>query len=108
MSNTLNPTAAQTPASNTDAVCTMAAPTDGTRWVLCSVSWTYSAAPTSGKLTIAWGAYQETFHVVLGGPGQLVFPVKKVFPISTAVAITLTAGGSGIFSKVFPVAYTSN
>src|ERR1041385_1412406 len=100
MSNTFTPAAAQKPASNTNAVATLAAPTDGTHWQLDSIRWSYSAAPTAGsKITIAWGTDSEVFYIAAGGPGSLT--LNKRFPNNVGVTITLDAGGSGITGTIF-------
>lgn len=104
--NTLTPAAAQTPSSNADAVCTMSAPTDGSRWVLSSVGFGYSATPTGGQLIIAWGSVSETYYIAAAGPVVMSWSQAKRFPANTAVTITLKAGGSGIYGSVYPVGMT--
>jgi len=101
--NTLNPQAGQTPAANTNAVWTGAAPTDGTRWSLDSIIYSYTAAPTAATLIISWGSFSETYYIVGGGVGVLPFgPTPKQFPANTAVTVTLLAGGAGISGSVYP------
>jgi hypothetical protein len=108
--NTLLPAAAQTPSSNTNAVATLAAPTDGSRWVVYGVNYSYSAAPTLATLVFSWTigvtTYTETYYIIAGGSGSFSWPKGKVFPANTAVTITLLAGGSGISGTVYPVAQT--
>lgn len=104
--NTMTPVAAQTPAAATDAVATLAAPTDGTRWKLHGVGFSYTAAPTGGRLTIAWGSVSEIYYVSAGGPGYLAFAVPKVFPPNTAVTITLASGAGAVVGSVYPQAET--
>lgn len=106
--NTLTPVAAQKPAAATAAVATMSASTDGTRWVLYGVTWSYLGAPTGGKLTIAWGSDSEVYHITAGGPGILSFPIPKRFPPNTEVVITLASGGGAVEGTVYPQAETTN
>ena len=78
---TLTPAAAQAPAANVAAVCTLPADSPPTNvdavnpvarsWMLFGVRWSYSGTPTAGSLTIAWGSNQETLAITQGGPGFL-------------------------------------
>jgi hypothetical protein len=108
--NTLNPTAAQAPAANIAAVATLTAPTDGSRWVLDSITYNYSAVPTNGLLTVAWAvgssSFTENYNILAGGPGQLTWNQPKPFPSNTLVTITLAAGGASITCNVYPWAWT--
>lgn len=108
MSNTFIPAAAQAPTSNTDAVATMAAPTDGSRWVLESISYSYSATPTGATLVITSDTFTETYYVTLGGVGVLSWPFPRMFAANKGITITLKAGGSGIFGTVYPQASTKH
>jgi hypothetical protein len=113
MSNTLNPVASQAPAGGTGASLILAAPTDGTRWILKYIVWSYAAAPTAPTLTIQWtiGAttYTETYYVAaVAGQQQLTFPEGgKMFPANTQVTITMTTSGV-IANTMYPWAYTGN
>lgn len=106
MQNTMTPQAAQTPAAATAAVCTMAAPTDGSRWVLSGVNFSYTATPTGGRLTIAWGSDSEIYYVSGAGPDALIFAQPKIFPPNTAVTITLASGAGAVVGSVYPQAQT--
>lgn len=106
MANTMTPSAAQAPAAATDAVCTMAAPTDGSRWVLSSIDYSYSAAPTGGQITITYGTTTETYYVNGAGRGSLTFPQEKRFPTNTGVVITLKSGGGAVIGTIYPNAWT--
>lgn len=112
MSNTANPTAAQNPAAATDAVLTLTAPTDGTRWQLFWVAYSYSATPTGGSITISWtiGAttYTETYAILVGGWGIMQWPQPRRFPANTTVTITLTSGAGAVVGKVYGFADTVN
>lgn len=103
--NTFLPADAQLPAINVDAVLTMTAPTDGRQWVLYGFSWSYSAAPTGGKILITYtiGAttYVETYLVSAGGPGQIIFARARHFPPNIGITITAKAGGSAIYCTVY-------
>lgn len=104
--NTMIPVAGQAPAAATDAVRVLAAPTDGSRWVLDGVLWSYTAAPSGGMLTIAWDAHTITLHVPGAGPDSVTFPSPLIFPPNTAVTITLESGGGTVVGTVYPFAYT--
>ena len=93
MMNSMTPQAGQAPGSAADAVCTLAAPTDGSSWVIYGISWSFSAAPTAGGITIAWTGGAMTYAVVAGGVGQLTFQEPLRFPANTAVVITAVNGG---------------
>lgn len=106
MANTFVPAAGQAPAANTDAVATLAAPADGSRWVLSGLLWSYSAPPAVGsKITITWSGKTITLYVAGGGPGSMTFPEFR-FPPNTLVTITLLTGGAGIFGTIYPIAET--
>ena len=71
-------------------------------WVVDWITWSYSAAPTGGKLTVALGgvSYLEV-DITAGGPGQLQFD----HPLYTgtkneALLITLASGGGAVVGKV--------
>lgn len=92
MANAFTPISTQAPSSNTAATRTLAAQATA-RWVLTSVSWSYSDTPTNGSLTITWGSNTMTYYITAGGPGILTFASKLKFPTNTAVTITLAAAG---------------
>lgn len=87
------------PASNTAAVATIAARTNGrTKGVVCH--WSYDAAPTGGKLTIKSGTTTiSEVDITAAGPGFL--PLDGfVSTRGELLSATLAAGGSGISGKV--------
>jgi hypothetical protein len=104
-SNALPPVAGQAPAAATAATVTLAA-VAGQAWVLSQIAWSYSAAPTGGSLTIAWGSVSMVFAIIAGGPSQLVFPDPLRLPTNTAVIITLASGGGSVVGTVYPLGYT--
>lgn len=105
--NTMNPVAAQAPVANTDAVLTMAAPTNSECWNIYSLSWSYSAAPTGGEIVIAWtdpvlGALTMVFWISNGGPGQLGWDDNPLrFPPNAAVTATLKAGSGSVLGTIY-------
>lgn len=112
MANSFNPTSQQQPAAATDAVLTLTAPTDGTRWTIPWITWDYSATPTGGALTISWtvGAttYTETYHISTAGWGQMQWYAPRRFPSNTTVTITLKSGAGAVVGQVFAGAFTEN
>lgn len=108
------PVAAQAPASTTDAVWTGAAPTDGSRWAIYDIVFSYNAAPAAGvTLVIAWTVastnYAFTYYVqAIAGQQQLVFNKPLRFPSNTAVTVTLKSGGGSVLNSVYPNALTEN
>ena len=88
------------PASNTAAVVTLSAPTDGTAHKVVQIDWSYDATPTGGKVTVAYGSTTYEVAVTVSGPGQLQFPHGVGNTTNQAVTVTLGAGGSGVTGKV--------
>jgi hypothetical protein len=92
-----------TPATNTNAVITLAAPGAGKVNVISGVAWSYSGVPTGGRLKIedVSGTIVFDIDIVSGGPGFIPFtPPKKNAAANTAMIITLYAGGAGIQGKL--------
>jgi hypothetical protein len=111
MQSTALPVAGQAPAAATDAVRVLAAPSDSSSgWSIKAIFWSYSAAPSTGKLTISWvdggTTYTETYYITTGGLNSLVWPEARSFPPGSAVTITLAAGGAGIFGTFYIVGQT--
>jgi hypothetical protein len=91
--------------TNAAAVVTLAAPTRG-RKAVAYVVWSYSAAPTGGRLTMASGA--DTFFdidITAAGPGALK-PVPLPGEDATSIVVTLAAGGGGVVGKLNAYAVT--
>jgi len=86
------------PAGNTAAVVTIADPGDGFRIVIHKIIFSYTAAPTGGRLTITGGLITLDVDITNSGPGVLTlsWPIAK----STASVITLAAGGGVIAGKL--------
>ena len=72
----------------------------GYRHYLPALYWSYSAAPSGGKLTIT-GLNGEDFEIDItaSGPGPLALP-PMVGATSTSVVVTLAAGGGVILGKL--------
>lgn len=88
------------PASNTAAVLTYSA-VAGKRHVLDGVTWSYSGAPTGGRITItSAGVTVFDVDVTAGGPGYLPFPRPLAGLVNAALVVTLAAGGSGVVGKI--------
>lgn len=70
--------------------------------VYCSgVVWSYSGAPTGGRLTIQSGS--DTLldiDIAVSGPDSVMFPQPLLLGNSAAVTFTLAAGGGGVTGKV--------
>lgn len=100
-----NPTAAQAPAANLDAVMTLPA-SAGHRWELGSVRWSYSDVPVGGKLTVQWTdtgsvVRSEQYDITAGGPGFMLWSPALTMPSNVAPTVTLAAGGGGVFGKIY-------
>jgi len=103
--NALPPVAGQV--SGAGAAATVVLPAVAAQaWILSQVMWSYSAAPTGGSLTIAWGSVSIVLAITAGGPGQVLFPEPLRLPINTAVTITLAGGGGSVVGTVYPLGYT--
>src|SRR3990167_10859241 len=81
-----------TAAANTAVTITLTA-VPNMKHRLSYVAWSYTAAPTGGRLTIANGSGNTVFDVDItaSGPGALL-PPDLVGSPNTAVIITLAAG----------------
>lgn len=86
------------PASNTAAAITLVKSAN-TRYVLHKVIFSYSAAPTGGRLTITGGQETLDIDIIVGGPGGVDLPPYSCL-LNTDCVITLAAGGSGIGGKL--------
>ena len=80
---------------------TIAATTNGTKRVIDGVHWSYSAAPTGGRLTIASGA-QATYDldIAAAGPGYVNFPGGFKGLPATSLVVTLAAPGGAVVGKI--------
>ncbi len=86
------------PAANTAAVITLVA-VENRRNIIHFAQWSYSAAPTGGRLTITVaGTTVKDMDIIAGGPGGFSFYV--VGGINQEVVITLAAGGVGITGRL--------
>lgn len=87
-------------AANAAAAVTLADPGDFAQNVIGGVYWSYSGAPTGGKLTIsAAGTTLLEVHITAAGPGQL--DLEGFSPgRSLALTATLAAGGGGVYGTV--------
>lgn len=85
------------PASNTAAVVTLTA-LAGQRRIINAVQWSYTAAPTGGRLTISDGTTRFDVDITAAGPGGFGLCIPG--DAGTEVVITLAAGGAGIVGKL--------
>lgn len=94
------------PAAATAAVVTLAAAT-GKRHHVTAIVWSYSAAPTGGRLTVAFGATTVLdITITAAGPGSLSFPSPLRNPdANEAVTVTLASGAGAVEGKVTVLAY---
>lgn len=96
-----------TASANTDVVITLAA-TSGTVWFINWIDFSYSADPTGGELTVAYGGTTlfSTYITKGGASGPLRLNLSRPIPrvsgveVPDAVVITLKAGGSGIIGRL--------
>lgn len=90
--------AVHAPSANTNAVVTLTAVANNHR-AIRTVIWSYSGAPTGGRLNITdGGSLVLDFDITAGGPGML--PLNMAFAENTEVVVTLVAGGGGISGKL--------
>lgn len=90
--------------ANANAVITVAA--DGDEfWLIDAIGWSYSGAPTTGRLVATIGATTLVdIDIRASGPGLLEFnkPFYKTDETKNeALVITLHAGGDGVTGKVY-------
>lgn len=92
------------PAADTAAVATIDA-IAGYYHVIDSIFWSYSAAPTGGRLTITDdGNTVLDLDITEGGPAPL--PILLSCDVNTEVVVTLAAGGMGVAGKLTVVHYS--
>ena len=84
-------------AAATAAVLTVAAQEDG-KHIAHKITWSYSAAPTGGKLTVTGYGTSLEVDITAGGPGSL--DLYYVTATNTALVATLSSGGGAIVGKV--------
>lgn len=87
------------PAANTAAVITLAA-AEGRRHVAHYIQWSYSAAPTGGRLTVEDGAGNIILDldITAAGPGGLTLVL--IGSANTQMIISLAAGGAAVVGKI--------
>lgn len=92
-------TSATATATNAIATVTISAST-GKRHHIIGLLFSYSAAPTGGRLTSTGLEGDEIdSDITAGGPGPILFP-PAVGSVSTTVTLALAAGGAGITGKL--------
>lgn len=65
------------------------------------VTWSYSAAPTGGKITITGLEGDDVeFDITAGGPGGLALPPSCMGRVNTNVVATIAAGGGTVVGKL--------
>lgn len=80
------------PGSNAAAIITLAA-VAGQRNIVEAIQWSYSAAPTNGRLTVVDGVTTVLdIDITAAGPGGFGLTIPG--SVNSAVVITLAAGGS--------------
>lgn len=65
-----------------------------------TIVWSYSAAPTGGRLTMAGGGFGLDIDIIAGGPDSITFQVPIHAMDDNDVILTLAAGGAGIVGKL--------
>ena len=98
----LTPDPASAPAVNTAATWTLAADAKN-GWAIKQIIFGYDSAPTGGFLSITWGTNTISVPVTSGGAGPLILEPPRVFPLNTAVVITLAAAGASVTGKIMDV-----
>lgn len=88
----------EAPAANTIADIVL---DPGTRSVVVhQVQWSYSAAPTGGRLQISSGGDLFDINIANGGPGSIAFDPPRRCAAASVVTVALAAGGAGITGKI--------
>jgi hypothetical protein len=89
------------PAAATAAVITYAAET-GRQHVIGGIWYSYSAAPTGGRLTIEDGAGTVVFDLTItaAGPGSVSFDAPLCGSPGVALVITLASGAGAVVGKL--------
>ncbi len=94
------------PAANTLAQVQFGAVT-GKRHHLTQVAWSYSAAPTGGRLTVEDGAAVVfDLDITAAGPGHIAFPNPLRGEVGQALTVKLAAAGASVVGKVNAYRYT--
>lgn len=65
-----------------------------------TIVWSYSAAPTGGRLTMSGGGFGLDIDIIAGGPDHIPFCVPIHAVDDTDVILTLYAGGPAIVGKL--------
>lgn len=85
--------------TNTSIAITLAAQ-DGMRHHLMGVLWSYSGAPTGGRLsTTGLEGDELDIDITAGGPGAMLLP-PAVSTRGGQVVVTLADGGAGVVGKL--------
>lgn len=87
------------PAAATAAVVTLAA-IENHRHVVHNIQWSYTAAPTGGRLTVAAGAVTIfDVDIIAGGPGGFNLLLKGI-NVNEALVVTLASGAGAVAGKL--------
>lgn len=97
-----------TAAANTAVVRTFAA-VPGQIHRLTALAWSYSAAPTGGRILVQDGAATRLdLDITAGGQAPDAMPPGGIQgTVNTAMTVTLAAAGVGIVGKLFTAKITS-
>lgn len=95
------------PAAATAAIVTYAAAGAGVAHLIEGVAWSYSAAPTGGRLTITdAGVTVFDIDITAAGPGYIPFPRGlRSDAANTAMVVTLASGAGAVAGKVAVIGY---
>ena len=86
-----------TPAANTNAVNSIVA-NAAQRFIVHGIQWSYSAAPTNGRLTVSDGTTRVDLDITAAGPGAISCAIPCDY--GAALTITLAAGGGTVVGKL--------
>jgi len=73
-----------------------------------SIVWSYSAAPTGGRLTVAGGGFGIDVDIIAGGPSSIPFNIPQHATDNAPIVITLAAGGATIVGKLNLLGVSTN
>jgi hypothetical protein len=91
--------------STTAPVTSVINPGAGKAACVGQVSWSYSADPTGGSITLSDGTTTLAWYVAKAGPGFIVFNPPVRFAVGATVTGTVADGGNGVNRSIHVVGW---